>query len=49
MLLISNGDITASTHKKRNVIHFAAQSTPAIMSMIMVRLFKYMNKLEIVN
>lgn len=49
MLLISNGDITASTHKNRNVIHFAAQSTPAIMSMIMIRLFKYMNKSEIIN
>jgi len=49
MLLISNGDITINTHKERNVIHFAAQSTPAIMSMIMIRLFKYMNKLEIIN
>jgi 8-oxo-dGTP pyrophosphatase MutT (NUDIX family) len=49
LLLLARGDITASTHKKRNVVHFAAQSNPSILSMVLIRLSKLVNRLELIN
>ena len=48
-LLIAGADPNACTHKGRNVLHFAAQSTYSILCMILVKLSKYINKKDIVN
>ena len=47
-LLAAGADITQCTHRKRNVIHFAAQSTLPILSMVLIRLSRLGNRLVVV-
>ncbi|CAG9334619.1 unnamed protein product [Blepharisma stoltei] len=49
LLLMSGADITMVTHKSRNIIHFAAQSTHQILSMVLVKASKCVSKMEIIN
>jgi phosphatase NudJ len=44
-LLISDAEITQCTHKRRNVLHFAAQSTPQILSMVLIKVSRLVNRL----
>ena len=38
LLLLADADVSALTHQQRNVVHFSAQSTPAIASMVVMSL-----------
>ena len=44
-LLTAGADITQCTHRRRNVVHFAAQSTLPILSMILIRTTRLPNRL----
>jgi ADP-ribose pyrophosphatase YjhB (NUDIX family) len=48
-LLIGGSDLSLCTHKNRNAIHFAAQSTPTILSMILLRLQALPSSKRLVN
>lgn len=49
VLLIAGGDISLLTHKQRNVLHFAAQSSSTILSLIMMSLCLHTAWLSILN
>lgn len=49
LLLISGGDISLLTHKQRNLLHFAAQSTLSILSLVMMNLCLHASWLAILN
>lgn len=46
---MGGADITSVTHKSRNVLHFAAQSSLATLSMVLIKLSKSINKIDIIN
>ena len=47
--MISGAEIDSNTHKNRNVIHFAAQSTPSILINVLIGIHRYENSTEIIN
>lgn len=49
LLLVSGGNPEAVTHKARSVLHFAAQTTLPILSMVLTKLSKLTNKSFAVN
>lgn len=49
LLLIAGACIEMTTHKNRNVLHFAAQSSLHILQSVLISLQRYENILEIVN
>ncbi|CAG9335418.1 unnamed protein product [Blepharisma stoltei] len=49
ILLLGGADIAASTHKNRNVIHFAAQSTPSTLVNVLIAAARLPNKLDLIN
>jgi 8-oxo-dGTP pyrophosphatase MutT (NUDIX family) len=49
LLLLAGSSIDAKTHKNRNVLHFAAQSTPSILLLILIGIHRFENSNEIIN
>lgn len=49
LLLLADADVAALTHKQRNVVHFCAQSTPAIASAVVSSLCLQPKWLAVIN
>jgi 8-oxo-dGTP pyrophosphatase MutT (NUDIX family) len=49
LLLISGADIDMKTHKNRNVVHFAAQSSLKILQSVIIALYRCPSPVEIIN
>jgi predicted alpha/beta hydrolase family esterase len=49
VLLIAGAEVSAQTHKRKNVLHFAAQSTPAILTNVLICISALDNRLDLIN
>ena len=49
LLIISGADVEMTTHKNRNVVHFAAQSSLKILQSVIIAVYRHSNPMEIVN